>query len=134
MRFLREKMKYDSGLTADEMPRLLEATDKMEGPAREYAIKCFDEPELKTVEECEALCAALSQEEYDQLMELLTMLMYPTLDAPVDISALNLASTYNIPLAEGLTLENMTAQPAAALEQARKKEGALISEMIGSGG
>jgi hypothetical protein len=114
-------------LSPEEMERLQALAEQLQPYTHEYAVRCFIEPAIKDGTELSHLLFEMkAKDEREKLLMLLTLLANPSPDGKVETVGLLLSQEFGIPLAEGLTVENMPAQTATVLTSAiRDKQEAL---------
>ena len=78
---------------------------------------CFDSPRMRSGTEVSALADALRPEEWRNLRVLLIQLIAARPSGNVAAAMVQLCSRYGVRITEDLTLENMTAQQLAVLDQ-----------------
>lgn len=118
------------GLEGDELQEYLDVGNRLAPFAQRIALKCIVSPSVGNEEEYLTLLNALTVEERRGLEDLLRQLSRTDVDGEVTTSALVLAEKYGIPLANDLTVENMTAQQSAALSQRVGAENERLASML----
>lgn len=101
------------GLEAKDMERFHDLEAKLYLLKMEMALACFVEPEIKTVEEFDAISANLTLEERDALYKLMAELSNPHVD--VDLTPLEVAGAFGVKPPSDLNVENMTSQQYGAM-------------------
>ena len=107
----------------------LRLASQLEGTFYEYFAACFVRPKA-TAEQVQALASALLPEEWRMLRVLLIQLIAARPSGTVASAMLTLCAKYGVTIADDLTLENMTAQQLAVLDQAAGDEGKAIMEAV----
>lgn len=118
------------GLEGDELQEYLDIGNLLAPFAQRIALKCIVSPSVGNEEEYLTLLNALTVEERRALEDLLRQLSRTDVDGEVATSALVLSEKYGIPLANDLTVENMTAQQSAALSQLVSAENERLAAML----
>lgn len=111
-------------LDAAQQERLEQLSAQLVPYSDEYAARCFvthdeDDKEILLLGGAQDLSDLLFEirnpKETQELLTLLAILANPSPDGTIDTVGLMLAKAFHIPLADDLTVENMTAQQAVAL-------------------
>ena len=126
---LREKAKAQ-GLQGEDVQEYVEIGKQLEPIAKLLAMRCFVDPKITSIEEYDALMSALSLKDGSELETLLAELSKTGLDGEVSSAALVAAKENGIPLANDMTIENMTAQQSAALTQQSERQNARLTELL----
>lgn len=121
-RHIWQKFRDKTELTEDEAKLLEEYHVKLAPFAKHYALACIEEPEVKTLEDYDALMSSLTTEEKAQLQELLLQMINPVPKGEISPVVTVMNKDYGIPLTDDLTMENMTAEQVQALLEAKKAE------------
>lgn len=102
------------GLDAAQLSRLNELGGWLKRYAYEYAIPCFIEPKLQSVDELSALMESLTVDEKKSLKRVIMQLTSQEPGGAVSDVGILIAKEFNIPMPADLNLENMTQEQAAA--------------------
>lgn len=108
----------DAGLIS----RKLELEAYLEPSIYDYFAGCFDSPYMRGGKSVMALADALAPDEWDGLRTLLLVLIRARPSGSVANAMLQLASRFGIKITDDLTLENMTAQQLAVLDDVTDSE------------
>jgi hypothetical protein len=103
----------------------------LEPHAMRMGLYCIVEPKMSSIEEFDALLSALQKDEAGELKAVIGQLSSTDLNGEVSSSALTISKEYGIPLANDLTVENMTAQQSAVLSGQIEKENAQLKSIMG---
>lgn len=110
---LRDISKFDKGLDAMQMARLIEIGQVLEPFAKRFALRCFVDPILNTVEELDALLSVLNSDERDAILALMSKLSSSS-DGKADLNVVMALKEMGITLPHDLTIESITSEQAAA--------------------
>jgi len=130
---LKQIAEFPDGLDAAKATEFLELVVKMQPVFDRFAMGCFVEPQPTTVEELEALFAALTPSEEEMLSAALVKLTAPLPVHLINYSMAMLVKEYGLPLANDLTVENLTEQQAQYLEEASRRESQQLIDVMNAG-
>ena len=114
----------DSSMKAKQ----LQLAASLEPTFYEFFASCFDKPKMKSGAEVLAFADQLAPEDWRMLRILLLKLIAARPSGEVASSMIALSVKFGVQLADDLTLENMTAQQMAVLDQAAGDELAAVRE------
>lgn len=103
---------------------------RLEPHAMRMGLYCIVDPKVSSVEEFDALLSALPDDERGELKAVIGQLSSTDIQGEVASSALMVSREYNIPIANDLTIENMTAQQSAVLVKPINAQNERLDNML----
>lgn len=120
----------ETAFTEQDEKDLTDLASKLGALGERLSYCCFVEPKITNKEELDVLADELTKSEWEYLQKILIVLSSVMKLSDKELALINLAKTYNIPLSESLTVENMTVEQQAAIVQAAKHEGEDLSKLL----
>ena len=120
--YLEEIAAYPDGLNAEEAARLAHLTRRTAEWADWFGIETFVEPVMTHPDQLEALSSELEVDDWNQLDEMLSALTNPMPPSELNDQIGAICIKYGVPMAEGITADNITVQQTAVLDEAMAEE------------
>ena len=128
--YLNDIANYPDGLDEEQVARRADLTRLLSEWSDWFAIECFVNPALEHPEELDNLSNELDNESFNQLDEMLAVLANPMPMTDVMREIGEICVKYGVPLADGLTAENITIQQTTVLDEARMAEQETMARIL----
>ena len=133
MLYLQDIQEFPDGLSAEQMARLAHLNRKISDWSDWFMLECFVAPPITHPDHLRALSSELEPEEWRYLDQLLGALTNPLPADQLQQILGAICLEFGVPLAEGMTAENITVQQVDVLKQAGSLKARAIWEEIGRG-
>ena len=131
MEYYMDISKYPN-MTEEEKEKFERISSYISQYSDKFIIGTFVNPQLKNVEELEALSASMSLDDWDKIISIATVLSKSSLPLNrINTALIQICEKYNIPLSEDLTAENMTVEQFDAFFQATEEDSKEAKKLIG---
>ena len=128
--FLKDISAYPEGLTLDQAARLAELYQLLDEWTTWFYLPCFVDPKLNDIDEYEALTNELDTESFEQLEAMLEVLANPMPASEANRQIAEICLEYGVPLADGISADNITVQQTAIIDEARLAENERIAKIM----